>query len=244
MPKVSAKNGIILVGGVNVSTLAMQYQAEINNGMIDVTGFTEAGQNFIPGLPTGKMTVDFFWDSTATVGANALFQPMGQGIVTLLPEGWLLGNPTISMPFTQGNYTPQGAPAEAIKLGSLAFEGYGSSFVGIENGYALQHGTTTATLTGTGFDDPLGAAVTKACGASLHIWSKTTTDTYVIKVQHSTALGSGYADLITFSANGTALTAERQVVASGTINRYRRILATRTGAAGDTLGFTVAFYHL
>jgi len=114
---------------------------------------------------------------------------------------------------------------------------------GVEDGYALAHGTITATTTGTGFDDLTDAAATAKSAGALHVWGATTTDTYVVKIQHSTSLGSGYSDLITFTLDGSALGSERVAVASGTVNRYRRVVATRTGSAGDSFGFSVHFWR-
>lgn len=241
MAKISAKNAVILINGYNFSTYFSAFNVEANANKLDVTGFGDGSQNFIPGLPSALITGDVFWDSAAAKTHLAL-SPRPTGYVTILPEGYALGNPSISLPFMQGNYNPKGAVNDSLRIGTLNFESYGSN-VGIENGVALAHATITATTTGTGFDDPTGAAVTATCSATLHIWDATATDTYVVKVQHSTLLGSGYADLITFTANGTSLTAERQAVASGTINRYRRVLATRTGSAGDSFGFSVHFQH-
>lgn len=244
MAKVSAKNAIILVNGYAFSPYAAAYSAEHNTGMIDVTGFTDAGQNFIPGLASAKLGIDMFWDSTVTTGVNAIMQPMGNGVVTLLPEGYpALGANTISMPFQQGNYSPQGEIAGAIKLGTLDFEGYGSTFQGIEFGWCLAHGTITATTTGTGFVDPAAAHVHGICGATLHIWTACAADTYVVKVQHCATLAGAYTDLVTFVANGSAVTVERQVIATGQIEQYRRVLATRTGSAGNPFGYTVHFWH-
>ena len=72
----------------------------------------------------------------------------------------------------------------------------------------------------------------------VQILTPTTTDTYVIKIQHATTLPT-YSDLITFTLNGTARGAERIAVA-GTINRYVRCQATRTGS-GQTLKLACAF---
>jgi hypothetical protein len=142
----------------------------------------------------------------------------------------------------QANYGAKGAPSAALEIGTLNFESYGVN-VGIENGVALQHGTITASTTGTGVLDASAAAVTATCSATLHIWTAAATDTYVVKVQHSTAVASSYADLITFVSSGSAIGAERIAVASGTINKYRRILATRTGSAAENFGFSVSFQH-
>lgn len=241
MAKVSARYGVIVINGYLFSTYFNSWDAESSANPVDVTGFGDGVKNFIPSILSGKLSGNVFWDSAAAKTHLAL-KALPTGYVTIFPQGAALGNPTLSLPFMQSNYGAKGAPDTALEIGTLNFESYGSN-VGVEFGVGLQHGTITNTTTGTGVDDPTSGAVTATCSATLHIWTACATDTYVIKVQHSTTLGSGYADLITFSANGSAITAERQAVASGTINRYRRILATRTGSAGDTLGFTVVFQH-
>lgn len=242
MAKTTAKNGILLVGGYNFSTYAMDY--EITDGVdpIEVTGLSDTAHNFIPGQRTASITANMLWDAD-TNKVHAGISGLVQKNVTLFPEGYTLGNPSLSMPFMQGNYNPSGSPSTAITVGGIQFLSYGNNY-GIEHGYALHHGEVTATTTGTGFDDISGAAVTAACAGTLHVWTPTTTDTYVVKIQHSTALASGYADLITFTLTGAARNSERITVASGTVNRYRRIVATRTGSAGDAFGFSVHFAHL
>lgn len=242
MAKQTGKNAIILIGGYSLSTYASAYEIAQEIEPVEVTGFTDECKNFLPGLAIAKMTIDMMWSSAAGTVHAALGAAAGSGIITLVPEGYTLGAPSISMPYLQTSYSPKSAPDARIDVGSIVFESYGNN-VGIENGVMLAHGIITDTITGTEVDDPTGAAVTAACGASLHIWTAAAADTYVIKVQHS-ANNSTWADLITFSADGSAITAERQPVASGTVNRYRRVIATRTGSADNPLGFSVHFYHL
>ena len=239
MSKISAKDATILVNGYKVSTWAAAYNITSDVDAPEITGFTEGSHNFTPGQVVSNMNVDMFWDSAAGA-THEVLSGLITGQATILPEVYALGCPSFSMPFMQANYSPSGKPQDAIKIGTLKFLSYGSD-AALYYGWCLQHGTITNTLTGTGVLDPTNGAKTAACGAVLHVWGATTTDTYVIKVQHSTAVSSGYADLITFAADGTSLLAERQAIASGTVNKYRRILATRTGT-GDTLGFTVHFF--
>lgn len=241
MAKTSAKNGIILIGGYNLSTYAMDYEANESVDPVEVTGLSDGSHNFIPGQRIARITSNMLWDVAANK-VHAAIAALPTKHVTIMPEGYVLGNPTISMPFMQANYNPSGNPASAISVGAIEFLSYGDN-AGIEHGYALAHDTITSTTTGTGFDDISGAAVTAACSGTLHVWTPTSTDTYVVKIQHSTTLGSGYADLVTFTLNGTARNSERVAVASGTVNRYRRIVATRTGSAGDSFGFSVHFSH-
>jgi hypothetical protein len=188
------------------------------------------------------MSLDMLWDSDASKVHAALGSPT-TGLCTLIPEGYTLGTPTINLPFMQSNYSPQGKPDGILSVGSLALESYGVN-VGIENGVALAHGTITNTTTGTGVLDPTNAAVTAACWGTLHCYgTPLAADTYTVVIEHSTAVSSGYATLMTFTLTGSTRGAERIVVASGTINKYRRVVATRTGSAGNSFGFSVHFAH-
>ena len=243
MPKQSAKDCIVLIDGYNLSTYVTQYETVDQVDELEVTGLADGSHNFIPGQRMASLSLNTLWDGAAGKSAAVLRPVTLVGkIVTLLPEGYSLGAPTISLPIMQANWGPKGDPKSPITADSVKFLSYGNN-TGIEDGYALAHGTITTTTTGTGFDDITDAAATASCAGALHVWSATSTDTYVVKIQHSASLGSGYSDLITFTLNGTALGSERVTVASGTVNKYRRILATRTGAAGDTFGFSVHFWR-
>lgn len=245
MPKQTAKNGIILINGYNFSTYANAYEGTLDVGKIDVTGFGDASQNFILGVPRGNLTVNMFWDTTATTGIHAVLSSLPTGVVSVMPEGnstsGMTAAPAVTMPFKLANYTPRGQYDGAIELGTLNFELTGPTALGLEQGWLIQHGTVTGTTNGAESLDPLNAAVTAPCTGVLHIWTPTLTDTYVVKIQHATTSGGAYSDLVTFTANGLTRTAERVVVASGTINKYRRISVTRTGAAADPFGFSVIF---
>lgn len=239
--KTAAKNTVILVGGYNFSTYFASFEGENNSNPKDVTGFGDQSKNSIPTISTARLGGTAWWDS-ATAKTHLILSAMPSAHVTVIPEGYSLGTYSISMPFMSNKYMPKGSPDTEISIGKLEFESRGSN-AGLESGVMLAHNTITTTETGTGVLDPSGGAVTAACSATLHIWDTVATDTYVIKVQHSTLLGSGYADLITFTATGASLTSERIAVASGTINKYRRVIATCTGSAGETLGYSVHFQH-
>jgi hypothetical protein len=239
--KVSAKNSVILVNGYNFSTYFSSFEGNNSANPKDVTGFGDQSKNFIPTLTTATLSGTAWWDSAAAK-THLILSALPTGHVTIIPEGYSLGTPSISLPYMSNKYKPKGSPDDEISIGTLEFASYGNN-VGLEAGVMLAHETITATTTGTGVLDPSDGAVTATCSATLHIWDAVATDTYVIKVQHSTLLGSGYADLITFTATGATLTSERISVASGTINKYRRVVATRTGSAGETLGYSVHFQH-
>lgn len=240
MAKYAGKDAIILLNGYNLSTYASAFEVQHDAGAIDVTGFTDGCKNFIPGMKTATILADMYWSSTAGAVGTALGGATpATGIVTILPEGWAAGKPTMSLPFMQANYNPKGAVTDALQVGTLNFVSYGAN-VGIEYGIALQHATITNTTTTTAY---LWAAdaVTSACVGVLHIWSLCAADTYVVKIQDCATVDGSYDDLITFTADGSALTAERQTVASGTINKYLKVVATRTGSAGNSFGYSVHF---
>lgn len=239
MAKYAGKDAILLINGYNLSTYASAFDVQADAGAIDVTGFTDACKNFIPGQKSATVTADLYWSSTAGAVHTALGGAFKTGHVTILPQGYAQGNPTMSLPFAQANYMPKGAPADALTVGTLTFNSYGAN-AGIEYGCAVQHATITNTTTSSAL---LWAAdaVTAPCSGVLHVWDATADDTYVVKIQHCDTAGGGYSDLITFTLNGKTLTSERVTAASGTINKYLKVVATRTGSAGDTFGFTVHF---
>ena len=240
MTKYSAKDAIVLIKGYNLSTYATAFETDMNVNPIDTTGFTDGCKNYIPGLPSATIRADMFWSSTSGATHTAL-SALGAGHVTILPQGYALGNMSLSMPYTQVNYSPKGTPDSALSIGSIEFASYGSN-EGVENGYVLAHATITNTATGTGYQVNSGA-VTGRCAATLHIWTACAADTYVVKVQDCATVDGSYDDLITFTADGSSVTSERQTAASGTINKFIRVLATRTGSAGNSFGYTVHYWQ-
>ncbi len=246
MAKLTGKNAILLIGGYSLSTYGTSYEVKgPGYDTLDITGFTDGVTNYALGLATAEMSVSLMWDQATNTVTDAL-KTLGQSTgVTILPEGYsAAGAASLFMQSYNTNFTPAGSPSTVVQAGTIKFvQRDNVRGQGVMSGWALQHGTITNTLTGTDVDDPSGALVTATCAAMLHVWTPTTTDTYVVKVQHSTTAGSGYADLLTFTANGTARAVEVQSAASGTVNRYRRVLATRTGAGAQSFGFTVSFWH-
>jgi hypothetical protein len=237
MAKISAKNATILINGSKFSTFTTAYEITDTVDPLEATGFADESKNYVPGLKTARITADMLWDSTATTGVHAKLSNSGQtGLFTLLPEMYAIGTPSISLPYMQTSYRPQADVAAILQIGTIEFESYGSNN-GIENGVALYSGTITDTTTSSSFDN--GAATTTGYSGIVHVWTPASADSYAIKIQHS-ANNSTWADLATFTVNGQSITAERKTGTS--VNRYRRIVATRTGSAGDSFGFSVVLY--
>ena len=245
MTKKSAKDAIILIGGYNLSTYFTSYEVTQTAGAIDVTGFGDGAVNHIPGMFGATITGNVLWDNVTAKSTPAMISYAGtttDGSITILPEGGTAGYPSLSLPFTQGGITVSGSPAGSIGLGSINFSAYGD-FEGVEDGVVLHHGAVTDSTTDAGVLDPdHDDAITARCAGTLHIWTACAADTYVVKIQDSPD-NITYNDLVTFTLTGAAIGSERVAVASGTIDKYQRVVAARTGSAGDSFGFSVHFWH-
>jgi hypothetical protein len=241
MAKTSGKAGVILVGGYNFSAQSLQWDANFNTNPSEVTGFGDQSHNFINALKSGEVTVNMLWDSS---DKTELLEPATMSKnVTILPAGYSLGAPSLSMPFYQANMDVSGnASGDAIQAGSIKFVTRGTA--GLELGQVLHHDIITGSTSDIGISDPGQGTqeITAKCAGVLHVWDATTTDTYVVKIQESTD-NATWADLITFTLDGLTLDSERVERASANLEPYRRVIATRTGAAGDSFGFTVHFWH-
>jgi hypothetical protein len=97
----------------------------------------------------------------------------------------------------------------------------------------------TNTTSGTTVDN--GAATSQGGAAVLHILEAAADDTYAITVQGSTtgAFAGEETTLATFTLDAAAIGGERIAIA-GSLPRYVRYRAVRTGSAGDTVRLAVA----
>jgi hypothetical protein len=237
MSKITAKNATVLINGYHLSTYAMSYEAESSVDPVDATGFRDGSKNFVPGLSTAKISADMMWDLEVGKVHTAL-GALGTGLVTIIPETYVIGTPSISMPYMQATYTPQGETSSLLKIGNVSLESYGNNN-GIEYGKTLFSGIVTDEFDGTAVDNAAGTSVKYS--AILHVYLPAATDTYEIKVQDSSN-NSTWTDLCTFTADGSTLGAERKVGTA--VKRYRRITTTRTGTDDDNFGFTVVLYTI
>lgn len=123
--KQSAKGAVITVNSQNFSTYCESYEIEWAKDIIDVTGFTDGWQNYIPGMPIVGITLNMFWDATATTGVFAILKAMmaTAAVVSIVPEA---SGPTLSGTFICDGIHPAGtANSGAIKMGSVHFSASG-----------------------------------------------------------------------------------------------------------------------
>lgn len=235
MSKITAKNATVLINGYYLSTYATSYEAESSVDPVEATGFRDGSKNYTPGMLTAKISADMMWDQ-ATAKVHTALGALGNGIITIIPETYVIGTPSISLPYMQATYTPQGETTSLLKIGNVSFESIGNNN-GIEFGNTLYSGTVTDDFDGATYNN--AAATSAKYSAILHVFTPATADTYEIKVQDSTN-GTLWTDLCTFTADGSAIVSERK---TGTaVKQYRRITTTRTGTDGDDFGFAVVLY--
>ena len=244
MSKITAKNAVVLLGGYNLSTYLTTYEITEGAAPQEVTGFSDGCNNYTPGIFSASVTGNVLWDSTSD-GAYAVARGYAGATsdvhLTILPEGGTAGNPSLSLPITEGGLTPSGTPAGTLNIGNLNFASMGTN-EGVENGTLLHHGAVVDSTTDAGISDSVTGNLTCRCSATLHVWSACASDTYEVKVQHSDD-DITYGDLLAFTLDGSAIGSERVSAVSGTLYQYRRVIATRTGAAGDSFGFSVHFWR-
>lgn len=125
--KQSAKGAVITINSQNFSTYCESYTIDWAKDIIDVTGFTNGWQNYIPGMPMIGFTLDLLWDATATTGVFAILTALMTTAATcsIVPEA---SGPTFSGTFICDGLHPTGTAASgAIKMGSVHFSASGTS---------------------------------------------------------------------------------------------------------------------
>lgn len=224
------------VGGYDLSGDARTFGTlDSTFGEADTTGWDESVYNF---LSDGRRQVGISGlqvlmnDDTArgytVLSAGATAYPttifFGGGGVPAVPD------PAYILPGLQmsGNASLDGAIFALNADMRFLATSYGAGS-GNPHAVTLSYGAKTATTTGTSHDN--GAASTAGWSAILHI-TASSGGTWQFKLQHSTD-DSSFSDLATFSANGSIVTAE-YASGSGTVNRYVRLVETRTSGTVTT----------
>ena len=130
--KTTAKNLVITLTDPTVartiSADVAAYDIEQSAGMLDVTGFGEGGQNFVPGLPVHGVTLDLFYNSAATTGVwtvlRAIMAAGTAATMTLRPETTGL---TLTFVCFPESLPVSGTPAGELKIGSVKFVQMGAT---------------------------------------------------------------------------------------------------------------------
>ena len=133
MAKFSAKGAVITIDNAagspqDVSTDCISYDILEDVNKLDVTGFTDGAQNFIPGLPVVGLTFEFLYDTHATSGATTILKGILNSAtaksVTIKPES---AGGTLSGEYMLESFGVNGTPTGEIKLGTAKFAVMGAT---------------------------------------------------------------------------------------------------------------------
>jgi hypothetical protein len=235
------------LAGDHVQVLVDGYEltGDMNNVAIndardtyDVTAFSDAVHSFIVGKRNVSVNHSGYMNATAAQSHPVLKGIGVQGMVSLMlgqNAAPAIGDPMYSLSVLQADYKTNPQVGNFIPF-SANFSNQGTQGGW---GVALTDGIASFTNTSNGAAVDNSAASSNGGAAYLHVLQAAASDTYSIVVQEDDNSGfSSPTTIATFTLDASALGSER-IAISGSIERYTRWLATRTGAAGDTVQIAV-----
>lgn len=230
------KHTKIWVGGYVLTTKTKDIAASIAADELEESGYSQ-DHSTLKGQFTSDITLDGYFSPTTGETHTALnsLSDTNKVVSTALGENAApaQGDITISLDAEQMNY--EVVPNLTDVIGAMAnFKQTGNP---AEFGILLADETAVSSNSNTSSVDQ-SAQSSNGAAAALHITGVSASDTITVKVQDS-ANDSDWADLITFTLDGSAVGAERATV-SGTVDRYVRVLWTVTGSGID-FDFAVMF---
>lgn len=237
----------LLLNGHNISGDARSVSAGTTKDLANVTGWSDDLHQFIGSRGTvnfDNLTVLFNNAVAATgpafQGSHTTLKTFGSyhvGLFLGIRAAPSIGVPAFSSSLGQGSYYVDGTDSPVMANGSF----YGDAVVDNDIhvwGQALAVGTE---LTATGALGSVDNGASTANGYIAYLFIPQTTaaigsNNWSFVIQHSSN-DSSWSTLATFTANGSSITAER-LTATGTVNRYVRLLPTRTaGTANPWVNF-------
>ncbi len=242
MAKLSGQYCAVLFAGYDISGRARQFDLSIEYLQEDATAFQDGSENSQAGLPTFEGSVTAFMDPATNSSWDALKSPAthtNQHLLVMFGDGAVptLGNEALAAAAEQFQINLSGTPQEKLVL-TANFKPEGGAAFRPDLCTVLANQTVTNTTTTTSHDSVSGPYSGGGTGY-LQVFTPAATDTYSIVIEDS-ANNSTWATYITFTADGSSRTSERKVDATS-LDRYWRVVVTRTGAAGDSFGFAIVF---
>jgi hypothetical protein len=228
-----------LVGGYELTGDSNRIAVEDKRDTYDVTAFGDAVHKFIPGKRAINLTHVGYLNADSARSHPVLKGVAVNGIVSVLlgqNTDPVVGDPMYSVAVRQGQYQ------SLVEMGK--FVPFAAAFAnrGDLGGWGAALAVpVTFTDSGNGSAVDNGAQTTGGGAAFLHVLTAAASDTYEIKVEGSAtgAFSGEESTIATFTLDASTLGSERQAI-SGTIPRYTRWKATRTGSAGDTVEIAVS----
>ena len=235
MAKQTGLGNVFLVEGYDLSTDTntvdnLGYTQEL----LDTTGIDQTCFSRILGRTDSTLTVNGWFDNGTNKSHDAYLSsnklPTADRVITYL-FGTTRGDAALLMNGKQSSYDTTMSPGNALATSATFSANAITNFDGMNFGVLLDAGVTAysnGTTNGTSVDQ--SASSSAGAVATLQFTTGSTLTSADFKVQHS-ANDSTWADLITFTQI-TSTTASAEVgTATGTVNRYIRLVATINGTS-------------
>ena len=232
------KDSVVLIDQYDVSAYFQNASPSTETSMHENTGFGAASgaRIFLPGLVTGALTLTGLLDGVVATGQDAVFNALRlqatAPVVTIFASNSTIGRRAVLVGARMANYTIDDPFADLVGV-TADFKADGGLDYGVSlHALGAETGTGSSASYDHGAEDPTSSSV-----ATLHVTAIAGGGTWTFRQQHS-ADNSIWVDWTTFTAV-TAISAQRAVVASGTMLRYRREDRTVAGGAGNSITFAM-----
>ena len=228
----------VLVDGYQLTGDSNQVVVDDRRDTLEKTSFGDAVHNFLLGQVLSRLTHQGYLNADTARSHPVLKGATIDGVVSVLlgqNAAPAVGDPVYSLLVQQERYQTRPQRGEAIPFNaSFPNRGDRSGW-----GVALAVPVTFTNSTNGAVVDG-GAESSHGGAALLHILQAAASDTYTIVVEGADDSGftSNVVTLATFTLDASALGSERVDIA-GTLSRYTRWKATRSGSAGDTVELAV-----
>jgi len=249
MAPIHGRGTRILVAGYDVSGILNTAGAAIAGAVGEVTVFTSAAKEYIPGTTDGTLSMSGYLDADPD-GASAL-RSLADRLLLLsgAAQGVLVypaGTDTPGSPgrAAQGPFTTHEVEAPVEGAVTLSAEIQASG--GLRPVVSLHTlAATTTTANGSAVDSGIAGGTANGGEAFLQVTAQAgTTPTLVAKVQGSADGATGWADLATFATVlGASVPQALRATWTGATPRYLRATWTITGTGPSFTFGLAAFRH-
>ncbi len=228
----------VLVDGYELTGDSHQMAFNDSRDMLEKTAFSHAAHNFLPGQVIHRLVHNGFLNAEAARSHPVLKGVAVDGVVSVLlgqNTAPAVGDPAYSLLVRQEHYQTMPQSGRIVPF-TANFPNKGD-----QSGWGVALAvpvTFTDSSNGSAIDN--GAASSNGGAALLHVLQAAASDTYTLIVEGADDSGftTNVTTLATFSLDASALGSERVAIA-GTISRYTRWRATRSGTAGETVKIAV-----
>ena len=205
--------------------------------LLAASAFGEAVEKYLPGQRQAKLEHNGYFNPETGRSHPVLNGVLVDGVVSIVigqNAEPVIGDPMYNLLSQQEQYISN------AEVGNIVpFSANFTTRTGQRAGWGLALAvpvSMTNTSNGSSLDN--GNATNNGGMAFLHILKRTASDLYDIEVEGSSD-NSAWSSLGSFTLDGSALGSE-SLALSGTVPRYLRYSATRSGSAGDSLKLAIS----